>query len=320
MASTKRNRISKQQLQRRIRRHKRAVLIINTHSRKGSLLYRHAKQLLQRGGFELLAAYPVKQPALINDTIAKGLAHKPDLLIIGSGDGTISEVVDHLAYSDTALGFIPLGTTNNFARSLGIPLSVDGAINVILQGVVEDIDLGKVNDDDYFANVASIGISVEVAAKVPHGLKRRLGRLAYALTGLRVMARHQPFWATIETAGKTSRLRTHQLVIANGRSHSGTLIARDASIDNKQLTIFRIGRSGRWQLVKGMLRFSFGQRRSTDEKDYLQAAAATITTDPVCPVEIDGEIKTVTPARFGIADDALYVMVPGPLDSRDGRV
>lgn len=300
---------SKQQMQHAIRRHKRAVLIVNTKSRKGSRSYRKARQLLEAGGFELLASYAVRKPWRLNETIEKALALGPDLLIVGSGDGTISETVDHLAYRDTVLGYIPLGTTNNFARSVGLPLTVEGAVDTILHGVVDDIDLGMVGDD-YFANVASIGVSVEVAAKVSHKLKRRFGRLAYLITGLKVLARHRAFRADIRTGRRTRHFRTHQLVVANGRSHGGRTIASDVVIDNKQLTIFRLGRSGRWELIKALLHFSLHQNRSAAEKDYIVTRSATITTDPVCTVEVDGEIKTRTPATFSVADDALYMMVP----------
>jgi YegS/Rv2252/BmrU family lipid kinase len=313
----RRDRIGKADLQQKIRRHKRAALIVNTHSRKGGKLYPEAKRQLEAHGFKLVASYAVKHPKRLNETIAKALSYKPDLLVVGSGDGTVSEVVDHLAFADTALGYIPLGTTNNFARSVGIPLDVAGAIDTIVNGQVNDIDLGVAakpdnGEKDYFANVASIGLSVEVAANVPHKLKRKVGRIAYVLTGLRVMLSHRPFKARITANGRTRSIRTHQLVIANGRSHGGRVIARDVDIDNKQLTIFRLGRKGRWELVKSLVRFSLHQNRSTSEKNYLTTPLATVATDPVCAIEIDGEIKSHTPATFSIAPDALYVMVPKP--------
>lgn len=310
MPELKSNRRSPVQLQRAIRQRKRAILIVNTRSRKGAASFRQAKRLLEAGGIVLTACYAVKKPRLLNQTIRQALSHQPELLIVGSGDGTISEVVDHLAYQNTALGFIPLGTTNNFARSTGIPLDLPGAVEAILQGSVQAIDLGVVNQHDYFANVASIGLSVELAAAVTNRLKRRLGRLAYPLAGLRVLARHNAFKAVIKHDGGTLRVRTHQMVIANGRSHAGRSIARDASIDNQSLTIFRLGRPGRLQLIKALAGFSLRQNRNLAQKDYLITRRAVISTDPACAVEIDGEIKTTTPASFDVAGGALYIITP----------
>lgn len=207
------------------------------------------------------------------------------------------------------LGFIPLGTTNNFARSVDIPLDTVAAVDTILHGKVRTIDLGKAGED-YFANVASIGLSVDLAGQVPHKLKKYAGRWAYILTGLRLLVSHRPLKATIETADKTYHVRTHQLIIANGRTHGGTVIASDAHIDNKQLTIFRLGKPGRWQLLKASARLPLDQNRSIDEKDYLSTSSATVSTTPVCAIELDGEIKAKTPLTFSIASDALRIMVP----------
>ena len=96
---------------------------------------------------------------------------RPDLLIVGGGDGSICEAARRLAYLDMALGILPLGTTNNFARTLGLPLNLAGATDVLAAGKVADVDLGRVGDD-FFANLVSAGLSAYVAANVPHQLKR----------------------------------------------------------------------------------------------------------------------------------------------------
>ena len=121
---------------------------------------------------------------------------QPDLLIVGGGDGTICEAARRLAYADIALGLIPLGTTNNFARTLGIPLTLAGAIGILAGGKVADVDLGRAGDT-VFANLVSAGLSAQVAASVPHRLKRVAGRAAYPLTALAALPRHRAFHAAI---------------------------------------------------------------------------------------------------------------------------
>ncbi len=91
----------KQQLQQAIKQNRQAVLVVNTHSRKGAALYKTAKELLQAQGITLTASYAIRSGKYINQVVTKALASKPDLLIVGSGDGTVAEVVDHLAYSKT---------------------------------------------------------------------------------------------------------------------------------------------------------------------------------------------------------------------------
>ena len=95
--------------------------------------------------------------------------------MVGGGDGTLSEAVHQFAHRDLCLGVLPLGTTNNFARNLGLPLHLPGAMRILTEGKVADVDLGHVAGR-HFANLTSLGLSVQVAEHVPHLLKRVLPR------------------------------------------------------------------------------------------------------------------------------------------------
>lgn len=300
---------TKRQLESSIKKHRRAVLLVNTRSRRGEALYQHAEELLRARGISLEASYAIKDLSKLRQTVERALSHRPELLIVGSGDGTVAEIVDHLAYQDTVVGFLPLGTTNNFARSIGIPLDLEAAADVIAKGKVADIDLGNVNGD-YFANVASIGISVDIAQNVPHKLKRRYGRLAYAFTGASQLRRHRSFKVTIEANGRTEHIQTHQMVIANGRFHGGSLIANDAHIDSHELVIFYLGDKRKFQLVRSMILYAFKRKRTLKEGNYIITKEARIITSPKRRVELDGEIKETTPIDISVATNALKIMVP----------
>jgi len=133
---------------------------------------------LHAAGFDLLSSFPAGRPGRLGASLAAAIDLQPDLLIVGGGDGSISEAARRLAYRDMALGIVPLGTTNNFARTLGIPLTLAGGVSVLTKGKVADVDLGRAGDA-IFANLVSAGLSAHVAATVPHHLKRLLGRAAY---------------------------------------------------------------------------------------------------------------------------------------------
>jgi diacylglycerol kinase family enzyme len=167
-------------LEQEIKDGRRAVLVVNTRSRHGARAYSEAKRQLVEAGMALDATYPVRHaermPEIVRGEIAKGRK----FIIIGGGDGTISSVVDHFAYTSVVFGVLPLGTANSFARTLGIPLDLTGAIDVLVNGKVVDVDLGKINDD-YFANGSSIGMPAIVGRATPHILKKWLGRGAYGL-------------------------------------------------------------------------------------------------------------------------------------------
>ena len=100
--------------------------------------------------------------------------------IVGGGDGSLSGAVDDVVNTDCVFALLPLGTANSFARTLGIPLELDGAIDVIANGQRRRIDLGVI-DGDYFVNSAAIGLSPMIGDSVPHRLKKFLGRLGYLL-------------------------------------------------------------------------------------------------------------------------------------------
>lgn len=300
----------KPELQAAIRRDGRAVLIVNTRSRRGRRRFRQARRLLDEAGLSFLETFPVDDPARLPTIFGRALDHEPDLIVVGGGDGTIAEAVGHLAGRDIALGLLPLGTTNNFARSLELPMSLPGAVAVLREGKVADVDLGAVGDH-VFANMVSLGLSVQVAEHVPHGLKRIAGRAAYALTSLWLLPRHQAFRATLRLDGETHEVVTHQLNIANGAHHSGRRIARDASPDDRLLAAYRLGDAMRLRLAGATLRHVLtGHRRTLAEDAFLTTRQVHIETDPPLQVDVDGEICGRTPVTVNLVPNALRVFVP----------
>jgi YegS/Rv2252/BmrU family lipid kinase len=310
---------SKEQLETAIRRGGRAVLIVNVRSRRGRRHFDQALRLLDEAGLRFATVFPVADPSRLRDVFEEALEPAPDLVVVGGGDGTVKEAVGHLALRDVALGLLPLGTTNNFARSLELPVSLTGAVAVLRDGKVADVDVGRVLPDpntggtagDIFANMISLGLSVEVAGHVPHRLKRVLGRAAYGLTAIRLMPAHRPFRATVRIGGTAHLFTTHQLNIANGSHHSGRLIAADAGPDDRLLTVYRLGDGARLRLAAASLRHVLtGHRRSLDENAFLTTDEVYVETDPPLPVDVDGEIRGETPVRVTLLPNALRVVVP----------
>ena len=300
------------------------MLVVNARSRRGARLYQAAGRQLEAAGFDLLGSFAVTRAGQLEPSLAAALDLEPDLLIAGGGDGTLSLAARHLAYRDVALGIVPLGTTNNFARTLGIPLSVAGAVGLLTRGKVADVDLGQVNGT-FFANLVSVGLSGHVAATVRHDLKRLLGRAAYPLTALARLPRHRPFRAVITAggadgaggahgAGRQERaMMTHQVNIANGSFHGGRPITADASADDRLLLAYSLGGRSRPALIGATARHVLtGARRTQAEPAFLAARELWLRTEPPLPLDIDGEIGGQTPARITLAPNALRVIVdPG---------
>lgn len=293
----------------RIRTKRQASLIVNTHSRHGAHLFDDAKRLLEKRGIHLVAAHPVEDPRRLQPLARERVAKGDDLIIVGGGDGTISSIVDELAYKHVALGILPLGTGNSFARTLSIPLDLESAVRTITDGKVADVDLGLAGED-YFANVASIGISTDVARRIPRTLKRRYGQLAYGLTGASVILRARPFECRFVTKERDFTVKTHQVFIANGRAHGAGIVGPDAYADNRLLSVFTVGEASRMQLLRTWLAFLRGNHWQKREANYFTTNEVLIETSPSQYLDIDGEVTTRTPTRFRVAEEALNVFVP----------
>ena len=180
------------------------------------------------------------------------------------GDGSLSANIDFFLGTDTVFAFLPLGTANSFARTLGTPLDLDGAIDAIAKGEVRDIDLGCINGD-YFLNNAAIGLAPMVAESVPHGLKRRLGRLGYLLWAGWSAASFKAFRLIVDNGDKRYRLWATEVRIANGRFHGGMELIESADVESGEIVIQAVqGRSLvglSWSYLSSVLKL--GGRRDT---------------------------------------------------------
>ena len=158
------------------------------------------------------------------------------LVIIGGGDGSLLAAVEHLADTGTALGVLPLGTANSFARSLGIPLDIEGAARVIAQGKVRRVDLGTIDGRPY-PGCASIGLAPEIAQTVPNGLKAWAGRPGYLLWAVRQLARFHAFQLTVEEGANRETFDAVEVRIANGPFHGGIELVEDAELNSGRIIV-----------------------------------------------------------------------------------
>ncbi|MFF5081841.1 diacylglycerol/lipid kinase family protein [Actinoplanes sp. NPDC000266] len=301
---------TKEQLTEAIRGERRAVLVVNAHSRRGRQLYEGARDRLTEAGFTLLKAYPVDRPQELPEILAEAIGLGPDLLVAGGGDGTISTAARLLAHRDIALGLLPLGTTNNFARTAGIPLGLDESIAVLAQGKVIDLDLGLAGDQA-FTNHVGVGLSAEVMLKAPPLLKRVLGKVAYPLTALGLLTRHRPLRITVRTRERSHVFVSHQVYVANGGHHAGRPITGDANADDRLLVAYPVGGPAKTELLRETARnAATGPRRSLREEPFLALDELWLETDRPARVEVDGEPGGTTPLRIGLAANALRVMAP----------
>jgi diacylglycerol kinase (ATP) len=153
-------------------RSKRALLLINRRARRGSSSIADALDLLKAGGLDFVEP-PISGCRALSDAI-RAYAQEIDAVIVGGGDGTMNAAAAGLVETGLPLGILPLGTANDLARTLSLPLTPHDAARVILEGRTRRLDLGVVNGHLFF-NVASIGFSADLARGLTSEAKKRWG-------------------------------------------------------------------------------------------------------------------------------------------------
>jgi YegS/Rv2252/BmrU family lipid kinase len=239
-------------------------------------------------------------------------------VIIGGGDGSLNAAAESLAETGLPLGVLPLGTANDFARTLGIPQDLAGACAVISEGRVHRVDLGRVNDR-YFLNAASLGLSTWIARHVRPEQKRRWGALAYGFALVDALRVGRPFTVVAVCDGKKVRLRTLQVTVGNGVHYGGGLtVAEDAAIDDGWLDLLSLAPLGPWRLIRLARAFRSGRFRNEPGVSVMRARRIELRTRRQRRINTDGEVTTTTPATFEVAPAALSVFVPAPYLARRG--
>jgi YegS/Rv2252/BmrU family lipid kinase len=287
---------------------KQAVLIVNAGSRRGADLFAEAKDKLTAAGITLLDAKKCRTPASMKRAVKAALKTAP-MVIVGGGDGTLSSMVDHFIGTDVVLAVLPLGTANSFARTIGMPLDLDGAVNAIAKGEKRTIDLGCINGD-YFLNAAAMGLAPKVAETVPHGLKRKLGRLGYLVWAGWSAADFRAFRVKLEDGRRPVRMWATEVRIANGRYHGGIELIENADLKSGEIVVQVV--TGRSIFKLGWSYFAAAARlraRHQAVREFV-SKSFTLGTRPRMRVSIDGEVGAETPLEISALADAVRIAAP----------
>jgi diacylglycerol kinase (ATP) len=287
------------------------TLLINANSRKGRLNFRAAIRALRDAEIAVGETYAVRSQTETKQILQREIENGAELVIVGGGDGTLSECAGHLAHTNVAMGVLPLGTGNTFVRSVGIPLDLNGAAQTISQGHIQSIDLGKVNNQ-VFLNSVSLGLSVEIAGALDKRIKRRLGILAWPIIGARVVATHRALHLRITSPEKTFLVRTHQLVVVNGRYVAGPITAApDASVQDSHFDVFVLGGAHKGTLLRSTWHWLTGRHIFAPQSRYFMTRNLRVeSTRHVLKANVDGDINDTTPLNLEVLPGALKVIVP----------
>lgn len=262
--------------------------------------------------------------AQVQDAVAKGVPR----VVVAGGDGTIHLAVNALMRARAAegldadalpvLGIIPLGTANDLAKSLALPMPPDQALGVALGAATRTIDVLQIASESggdtppcYAVNAITGGLSVRVHEELDDDIKQWWGGFAYARAMFEVLGDAPDHAVEIETDRDAWRGNAFGLVIANGPRAGGQTIMPGAVPDDGLAEAALVCAEGKAERLKLLAEFAAGTHLDSPRVRWARAKRVRIHATPQMPLIADGERCGETPVRVTVLPAALRVAVPG---------
>jgi YegS/Rv2252/BmrU family lipid kinase len=297
----------------------RAVIIVNPTS---GTYQQHRKEIeetqqyLQENSWQI----EIKLTKQANDCqrIAREAAEQHyDIVIATGGDGTINDVIQGLAGTETALGILPSGTVNVWAREIGIPINdFVTAREILRNGQTRRIDLGQINDDRYFLLMATIGFDAEVTRTV-ESKKKKLGILSYIIHGAWLGLGYPNFTAFLQIGHRSIRGRALQVVFGNTQLYAGAIkFTWQAKADDGLLDISLVRSKNLFERISTLYDFLFKRKRREQWIRYDSAKEIRVHTNRKVALQVDGDPYGETnqrgypPTIIRVIPQALKVIIP----------
>ncbi len=286
-----------------------ARLIVNPVSGKGrgTAVAERVSHMLREQGLanEVLYSRSPSEPG----ELARAAVRDHCPLVIGvGGDGLISQVASELVGSDTALGIIPAGVGNDFARGLGIPLDLAQACAVLVRGRVRRVDVGQANER-YFFTIAAIGFATEVNRKANEFRRLRVGALYTVLTVTTVFTT-APLSFTVIYDGHERHCYSWLIAVGNTWSCGrGMALVPTARPDDGLLDACIVNGMGKLELLSVFPRVFRGTHIYHTGIETLRGREITVRAESPCDIYADGERIGSLPVVLKAVPQALSVIV-----------
>lgn len=295
---------------------KRARLIYNPSSGREIVRRRlpDILDLMESAGYET-SCHATRGEDDATEEAARAVARGFDVIIAAGGDGTIYEVVNGMAEQKArpALGIIPCGTSNDFARAVGIPKSIRRSCEIIMKGKRKRIDLGRINDR-YFINIAGGGSLTNLTYEVPSKLKTMIGQMAYYVKGLEKLPSLHPIRVRLETRKEV--LVDEEIMvflIANSRSIGGfDKLAPEADLSDGKLDVIVVKKTSIAEFIRLATQAMRGEHVKDPHILYFQAdyIKATTSGDELVQLNLDGELGGQLPCVVEALPGHIELFVP----------
>ncbi len=241
-----------------------------------------------------------------------------ELIVSAGGDGTLNEVVNGLGEKPggTRLAILPLGTGNDFGRSLELPDSIEENLELIAAGHTRPVDLVRVTSEDvrYFLNVSAGGFSGLVDEKLTTEMKKTWGPLAYLRSAVEALPELKGYRTSLVLDDKEElEVDLYNAVFANGRCVAGGYrVAPEASLDDGLLDIVLVKIIDAAEMAVLIPQMLAGAHLESDHVIFRRARKVSVSSQPGIWFNVDGELVGNQPALFEVLPRALEVVAPLP--------
>ncbi len=293
---------------------KEAVLIINpaAHNVPALKLRREAEEWLREAGWRFRWEQTT-ETGHATRIAARAAAAKVPLVLALGGDGTLNEVANGLAGTETALGTLPAGTSNIWAREAGISRKLVEAVRLMATGERRLIDLGKAGDR-YFMLFAGIGVDAQITRTVSLDMKRHVGAAAYGIAAFREALRWRSRPVTVRLDGVERRMDVLMAFAGNTRLYAGlTKITPNAVVDDGLLDVCIYAGSGSLDIVMHTARTLLKSHKKANKVLCQQVRRLEFDWEEPLPMQLDGDPVGDCPREIEVAPGALWVIVPAGL-------
>jgi len=235
-------------------------------------------------------------------------------VVAAGGDGTLCEVLNGMLGSAATLAVLPLGTGNDFARSIALGTDLSLAVTTAIEGTPHYVDVYHWSCDGrqgYGLNVGGCGFDAVVADRINQGYRWLRGTQAYVAAVVESLYRYRPASLCIDVDGVREETTAMLCSVANTPSYGGGMrVAPDARIDDGLLDVVVVRGTGRVEFLRAFPRVFNGTHTTHPKVHITRGRSITIDSTPPLPVLVDGEIVGMSPVTFEVVPQAIRVMLP----------
>jgi diacylglycerol kinase (ATP) len=293
---------------------RRVVLVWNARGGHARGAMPRVRAALAHEGLTVCAVVDIKDVEQVDQWIACP-DHERPLIVAAGGDGTIGAVANHTAYTGALLGILPLGTSNDVARSLAIPMRIEDAVALWRAGQITTVDAGHIRFADggsrYFVHAATLGINVTFSRMAGRAsLRKRLGRLNYLASALVAWRSRRPFSCELLLPDREVRARLLHLSVINAPVFGGFLQLRlgDSAIDDRRLHVLAIEDGPPLHLLLAGMALLTRRNPRVGGIHLCHLSRLTVRAAEPLPISLDGELGGYLPGSFAPAVGALRIV------------